>query len=298
MEQYIARCARSLFDQTLEDIEFIFVDDCSPDHSVEVLEDILSKYPKRREQVRILHMPENSGQAAVREMGVKAASGDYVIHCDSDDEPLLTMYETMWRQADGSGADVVLCDYYVMEKEKERIVKACPDRLEDPVGALLCGAMGGYSWNKLVRRTLYDSIALSPVADIWEDKVMMVQLLSSCQTWTVVREPLYRYRINPQGICLSSEVRYRIAALQANVSVILRFLEENGLSVRYSGEVSALKAEVQMHALPLSKKEYLALYPENRWKQLFVSCIPSARKMGHLTKLLGIHGISKAFRRT
>ena len=38
VERYIERCARSLFSQTLEDIEYIFVNDCSPDRSVEILE--------------------------------------------------------------------------------------------------------------------------------------------------------------------------------------------------------------------------------------------------------------------
>ena len=41
VEKYIERCARSLFEQTLDDIEYLFIDDCSPDKSVEVLKDIL-----------------------------------------------------------------------------------------------------------------------------------------------------------------------------------------------------------------------------------------------------------------
>lgn len=41
VEAYIERCARSLFEQTLEDMEFIFVDDASPDGSVRILEEII-----------------------------------------------------------------------------------------------------------------------------------------------------------------------------------------------------------------------------------------------------------------
>lgn len=32
VEEYIERCAESLFAQTFDDIEYIFVDDCSPDN--------------------------------------------------------------------------------------------------------------------------------------------------------------------------------------------------------------------------------------------------------------------------
>lgn len=38
VEQYIERCVRSLFEQTLIDMEYIFVDDCSPDNSINILE--------------------------------------------------------------------------------------------------------------------------------------------------------------------------------------------------------------------------------------------------------------------
>ena len=41
VEKYIERCARSLFEQTLDDIEYIFVDDCTPDRSIDILEHII-----------------------------------------------------------------------------------------------------------------------------------------------------------------------------------------------------------------------------------------------------------------
>lgn len=41
VEAYIERCARSLFEQTLDEIEYIFVDDCSPDKSIEILSNVL-----------------------------------------------------------------------------------------------------------------------------------------------------------------------------------------------------------------------------------------------------------------
>ena len=70
VEKYIERCARSLFEQTLDDIEFIFVDDCTPDRSIEILESVIEKYrlrfAEKKYDVRIERMPTNSGQAAVR----------------------------------------------------------------------------------------------------------------------------------------------------------------------------------------------------------------------------------------
>lgn len=54
VEKYIERCARSLFEQTYSDIDYIFVDDFSPDNSIEILEKTLDEYPERKEHVRII----------------------------------------------------------------------------------------------------------------------------------------------------------------------------------------------------------------------------------------------------
>lgn len=47
-EAYIEKCTRTLFGQTLDNLEYIFVDDCSPDHSIEVMERVLNEFPNRK----------------------------------------------------------------------------------------------------------------------------------------------------------------------------------------------------------------------------------------------------------
>ncbi len=65
-EQYIDKCASCLFAQTLDDIEFIFINDCTPDKSMDVLLNTLDKYPNRKSQTRIVNFSTNCGLAAVR----------------------------------------------------------------------------------------------------------------------------------------------------------------------------------------------------------------------------------------
>ena len=109
VEKYIERCARSLFEQTLQDIEYIFVDDCTPDRSIEILERVLEDYPERKSQVIILHNERNSGLPFSRRRGVEAASGDYIIHCDSDDWPESDMYAKLYAKASSENLDMVKC---------------------------------------------------------------------------------------------------------------------------------------------------------------------------------------------
>ena len=55
VEKFIDKCASSLLEQTLDDVEFIFVDDASPDGSMNLLKECVSRYPKREGQIKIIH---------------------------------------------------------------------------------------------------------------------------------------------------------------------------------------------------------------------------------------------------
>ena len=63
VERYIADCARSLFAQRDVDAEFVFVDDASPDGSVDRLREVMAEYPAVGERVRILRHARNRGVA-------------------------------------------------------------------------------------------------------------------------------------------------------------------------------------------------------------------------------------------
>ena len=82
VENYIERCIDSLQRQTLKDVEIIIVDDCSSDHTIE----IISVYTESDRRIKLITCESNKGLMYVRMMGYKAATGDYITFCDSDDE--------------------------------------------------------------------------------------------------------------------------------------------------------------------------------------------------------------------
>ena len=80
VENFMERCARSLFEQTLtEEVEFIFVDDASLDCSVSIIHQCLNDYPERKNQTKILVHSQNKGLPSARNTGLQAATGKYVI---------------------------------------------------------------------------------------------------------------------------------------------------------------------------------------------------------------------------
>lgn len=71
VERYIADCARSLFAQRDVDAEFVFVDDASPDGSVDRLREVMAEYPTVGERVRILRHAHNRGVGAARRTAIE-----------------------------------------------------------------------------------------------------------------------------------------------------------------------------------------------------------------------------------
>ncbi len=83
---YIGRCARSLFEQTFDDIEYIFVNDCTPDDSMERLEAVIEQYPERAGQVKIINHVSNQVKfGGSPENGCAGGHRQYVCCVDSDD---------------------------------------------------------------------------------------------------------------------------------------------------------------------------------------------------------------------
>lgn len=206
VEKYIERCATCLFEQTLDDIEYIFVDDCTIDRSIEILESIIGRYRIRlateRKTVRIERMPTNKGLPAVRRHGVQLATGDYIVHCDSDDWVDTDMYRAMYEKAVEDKADVVVCDFKRVNGEGNTInvVTACHSKQihkfrEDIVFQKVPWSL----WNKLFKKSCYENVTFAE-SNLGEDMVVVIQLLQNCSNITYVPIPLYYYRYNADSI--------------------------------------------------------------------------------------------------
>lgn len=198
VEKYIEKCARSLFEQSLDDIEFLFVDDCTPDHSIQVVLRILEEYPNRSIQTRIIKMPWNSGQAAVRRHGIIASKGDYIIHCDSDDWTDTDLYERMYNKAIAEDADIVVCDEIWEYLNRSSLVvepglSNCPREI---VKNWYHYSFGMYCHNKLVRRGLweeYDDLLPWEGLNMWEDNGLMFRVFYYANKITQIRGSYYHY---------------------------------------------------------------------------------------------------------
>lgn len=111
VEEYIERCARSVFEQTYRNLDIVFVDDCTPDKSIEILKRVLEDYPERKEQTRILCHYHNRGLSAARNTAMEVAKGRYIYFLDSDDSITNDCIEIMVKAMQSGKWDMVTADY-------------------------------------------------------------------------------------------------------------------------------------------------------------------------------------------
>ena len=81
VEKYLAECLDSCINQTLEEIEIICVDDCSPDNSIKILEE----YQQKDSRIKIIRHEKNRNLGGARNTGLENATGEYIWFVDSDD---------------------------------------------------------------------------------------------------------------------------------------------------------------------------------------------------------------------
>ena len=229
VEKYLERCARSLFEQTLDDIEYIFVNDCTPDSSMEVLAKVLEDYSSRKNQVKIINMPQNSGQGAVRRIGMMAAKGDFIIHCDSDDWVEPEMYEEMYLTAVSGNADIVCCDFQ-FEGKGNRIYYRFPDR-ESPsayINLLDNGSGQGIwwsLWSRMYKTSLIQSNFIYPIPgmNMWEDMYVSVRAYYYANRIINIHKPYYHYDASREGSIVHKRFEDGIIAQQI---LCVKYLED------------------------------------------------------------------------
>ncbi|MBD3107683.1 glycosyltransferase [Bacillus sp. AGMB 02131] len=105
-EKYIRECIESLLNQTLQQCEFIFINDGSADNS----EQIINEYKKIDNRIILINQ-ENSGVSTTRNAGLHRASGEYIGFVDADDFVEVDMYEQLYTKAKEYNCDVVFCNY-------------------------------------------------------------------------------------------------------------------------------------------------------------------------------------------
>ena len=80
-EQFIGQMIESILVQQYINWELLITDDCSSDHSWEIIQ----AYVKKDSRIKAFQLSKNSGAGVARNNSIKHAQGRYIAFCDSDD---------------------------------------------------------------------------------------------------------------------------------------------------------------------------------------------------------------------
>jgi len=266
---YIERCAVSLFEQTFEDLEYLFIDDGSTDNSIELITNIIKQYPHRESQVRIVCNGRNVGITETRKRGLALATGEYVGWVDSDDWAELDMFESLYLASEMGTKDVVVCDYIKetvsgpqeFHHSLAKIPRKCLERINN------LAAMPHSLWCQIIKRSLFphEEIGKLKPSNWGEDLFLVIMAYLTASSLAHVRKCLYHYnRMNVMSVSRQASIPVEYWRMQlGNVNLVC------GLLCDYMGN----RANTAIHHMQfVTKNRYKCCFENerqyfNQWKE-------------------------------
>lgn len=196
VEYWLPKCIRSVLAQTYENIELILVDDGSPDNSGKICDN----FAKKDNRVKVIHK-KNGGVSSARNVGIEAASGDYICFVDSDDWLARDAVETLY--AEFLTNDIQICianlqaisvknRQYTVVNSRRIVNFKDPNKLfvdlyqEDPLGGLI----GKMFVTTLIKE---NSIRLKEGMKFGEDVLFLLECYKYCDSISLIEKPVYFY---------------------------------------------------------------------------------------------------------
>ncbi len=210
VENFIEECLESLFNQTYDNIEFVFVNDKTPDHSMEILDRMVKKY--NIVNIKIINHEKNLGLCGVRNTGIKAANGDYIMIVDSDDILPFDSVETLVNCALQNNADYVESDFaYYPGYVGDTCKREYDGNREKYIASFISMSMPPSIWGKLYRKDLFKDVDIlfKIGRDNVEDAYSTPILVDRAKRIAYTNKVTYYYRIdNPHAYSAAKKIKW------------------------------------------------------------------------------------------
>lgn len=279
VEAYIEDCVRSLYEQTLEDIEILLIDDCTPDDSIAIAMRVLEEYPQRKAQVRVVRHRENKGIAETKRDALLLAKGEYVVVIDGDDFVAPEYAEHLYTKAVETGADITICDYYRYHDGKVESSTIVPNGVvgegDNVRREIINRSVSPFLFSKLIRKGLLEeNDYIWPVKNIGEDTVISAETAYYAKRFAHVAEPLYYYRYNPNSVTKLLDEEHclkNLDSFKSNVDIYVRFLEREGVSEEYGRGIFLNKMR--------TKNRLIRIIDQRKYVRLWLKTYPEINKV-------------------
>lgn len=275
VEKYVGRCVESLFTQTYPNIEYIFVNDCTPDKSMAIIDEYIKKYDVR-DKCKIIVHSENRGICTSRNDCLDHATGDYVLFIDSDDYIDNDMVELLVEAAVKESADVSGCGY--IEEYDDHSVEfpqKYTNNYIEMLKAITLLTLKGVMWKLLIRRSVIEDnhIRFMPEKNMVDDYLFCCQVFFYSHSFTGVDKCMYHYiQFNPNNY--SQRSFYNINHQAQAIIETEKFYKEKGVYDIVKQELYIrkfiAKKPLLMDKCCIDVKKWREIFPESNdaWKYL------------------------------
>lgn len=272
-EKYIGRCLHSIIEQTFKDIEIIIVDDASSDNSLEVIHNIINKYPTI--PFKVIRNHNNKGVSTSRNIGLEAATGEFIYFCDNDDWLDSSMLEIMYQCAIQNNSDIVICDITAVYADHTEWLKIeYPNKDKQTSLKKYISSTWNSVANIIARKSLYidNDIRFPNGLNMCEDFLVSTQLIYKSTNPYHIKHPLYYYdRSNASSFLHNLDENRRRMKIRANLLAI-SFFQKEGEYDTYKRELCwrLLNSKQELCFQPETFNQFIEIHPESH--KYILSC--------------------------
>lgn len=230
VERYIEQFATSALGQTYPNIEFVFVNDGTPDNSMEILNTLIEReYAHLKEHIVIINK-QNEGLPMARKSGLEVATGEYILFADSDDWLDTEAVAKIMDVAERTDADLVYFDLIKeygnrtsYKRERDYTAETRTKWIEN----IFNYRSFGYTVTKCFRRRLYtENNIYFPKSGMHEDICIMSQIIFYAKSIQHLPEGLYHYRKdNPAAMCSQPRSQRHVASSRNLLGLYANYMD-------------------------------------------------------------------------
>lgn len=281
-EAYLPDCINSLCSQSHSYIEIILVDDQSPDRCPEICD----FYAQQDSRIKVIHQ-KNKGVSGARNTGMNAATGDYIMFVDSDDELYPHAVETLLKDCIAYNADIVSATSKTID-EKGNITFQQEDGIstvfrED--APLLLSLKGDRNtdavWAKLFRKDFIKDISFEEGKNINEDGFFIFQCYIRKPILVQHNIAVYRYNIR-QNSCSRQSFSEKYLSMLYFLDCKKEYIVSH--CPQYMDEMRNMEVRTLLYFL-----DVLCRDREGKNKKLQIQCIQTIRKLRKYHKPIHKH---------
>lgn len=237
VEKYVKDSLFSALKQTFKSIEYILVDDCSTDETMQVVKSIIMDHPRFMD-IKILSHDINAGLSAARNTGLLHAQGKYVFFMDSDDEITIDCIEKHYNVIETSGADFTVADL-CLEGAKSIHIRPILCEVEKtlPILSYLKREWNTSACNKLYKkRFLIENGLLFKNGLLHEDILWSYEVANKAKVIALVAKATYIYKIRKNSITTYKNNSRKIDSLLFILETISLEWNHGSIPIKYENE--------------------------------------------------------------